>query len=499
MHTSNLIKLLSKLNKDEWKQFQKFVHSPYFNSNKSAIQFLALLKKYYPVFDSPKLKKEKVFQKLFPKQAYKEKRMWQLISDLKGLAEQFLVVEKNDKSSTHYQLQLKEAFYEKDLYDWFEQKSETLAKKLNQKEGGETLNQFHLHQIHHHWYFNSQSVKTTPKHPNLVAASEHLQIYYHIQQLKYACEWASRSIRIKEELPLFVQNITYRSQFADNFLYQFYYNIFYLFTAVEKNNHQLFESLFTKLKTHISSLPHKDQIALLIYLINYGIRKVQLSQENYTLFVFQLYQLGLEENRLIYKGILSDNIFMNIVGTASKMKAFDWIENFMEEYKPYLKTSSLLPNIGWTKAIVQFHQGNFSEAIKSFDTFSFKLEKRELTRRSVQIKACLECFLRDFSYYELLKNKSLSFEKYLTRKKNIDDTKRKVYANLNLYIRTLSRLLYENQSIGYLESLHKKVINEKEMGAKDWLLSHIEKCINGFKSRQKDRFTQSSGFSIIKT
>ena len=155
MHSSTLIRLLSKLNKEEWKRFDKFIRSPYFNSNKSVIQLFELLKKYAPDFATPKLNKEKVSQKIYPKTPYKEKRMWQLMSDLKGLAEQFLVVEKNDKYSTKFQLQLSEVFLEKDLYEWYEQKSEVLIEKLTADH--HLTSQFQLHQIHDISYYNNHN------------------------------------------------------------------------------------------------------------------------------------------------------------------------------------------------------------------------------------------------------------------------------------------------------------------------------------------------------
>ena len=473
MHSSSLIKLLSKFNKEEWKRFDKFVRSPYFNSNKSVIQLFELLKKYAPDFTSSKLKKEKISQKIFRNTVYKEKRMWQLMSDLKGLAEQFLVVEKNDKTSTTYQVQLNEVFFEKDLFDWFEQKSANLTTKL--AHNGSLINQFYLHQINDDAYYNNHSLSRQPNHPNLTDAHTHLHYYYHLQELRYACEWKSRSNRIVENPPLFIQAITYRQQYANQPLYSLYYDVFILFSEKETAISFL-KNLIVKLKNHIDDIPKKHQITIILYLINYSGKKIQSSEDAYLPILFELYKLGFENKRLVYKDTLSETSFMNTVGTGCQLKEFDWVHQFIQEFHQYLPKDAVTTSLIWAKAFVYMEQEEFTKALQMVSHINFNTDIKELTRRSMELRACLGSMVKgDNSYYELLRNKSLSFEKYLQRKEGITANKKVNFIKLNRIIRALAKLIYEKASTSKLIKFYQEVEQMEKLAVKSWLLTQIQK------------------------
>jgi len=359
-----------------------------------------LIRKYHPTFDSNKLEKKKVFQKLFPQQAYKEDKMWKLMSHLKGLVEQFLVVEKNNKNTTTYHIQLQEIFSERNLQDWFEQKSTNLTSKLINNDS--LINQFYLHKIHDDCYYNNHNLARQPNHPNLTKAYAHLHYYYHLQQLRYACEWKSRSNRIVEDLPLFIQAITYREQYAKQPLYSLYYDVFLLFSEKAKTI-DFFKKLIYKLKNHIDEIPKKHQISLILYLINYGGRKIQLGKEEYTPILFEIYQLGLTNQRLIYNGTISETTFMNIVSIASKLDAYEWIENFIQEFSPFLSAATAAVDLAWAKALVYLRQEKYEEVIKIADNIKFDTDIKELTRRSILVRACLGSMVNgDYSWFNYI-------------------------------------------------------------------------------------------------
>lgn len=472
MHSSNLIKLLAKLDATEWKRFDKFLRSPYFNSSKSVIQLFELLKKYHPAFDVPKLDKEKVFLKIFPNQSYKEKKMWQLMSDLKGLAEQFLVVEKNNRQNNAYQMQLRAVFFEKDLFDWFEKKSEQLNTQLAKE--ADLINEFYLHQINDDLYYNNHNSNNENNPPSLLAANEHLQYYFYLQQLRYACEWLSRNKRHTEALPPFVPAITYRAQYQNRPLYQLYYDVFILFFKY-KENLQDFEAIIHRFKQHLHLIPRKHQIAILLYLINFSSKQLQRSKEAYRPLNFELYKIGLEEQRLIYKGVLSKTTFMNIVSVASILKEFEWVDQFVKAYSAFLPKDNNADFLSFANASINIRKENYSLAISILNELSFNSDLLEIAKRSLQIRACLGCIVQgDLSYYDLLINKALSFEKFLHRKTHITKYKKTVYFNASRMARRIAKLIYEKAPMHRFQELARELIEMNEIGAKDWFINQIQ-------------------------
>jgi len=98
MKDSKLVKILVTFSKEEWKEFEKFAASPYFNKGRNYIPFLKFLKKFYPKFDSEKLTRENVYKILYPGRKYKDYVIFSMTSGLYHLAEEFLI-QKNDEGN----------------------------------------------------------------------------------------------------------------------------------------------------------------------------------------------------------------------------------------------------------------------------------------------------------------------------------------------------------------------------------------------------------------
>lgn len=89
MHETRLIKILKTFSEDEFKDFGKFVASPYFATGRDLTPLYKALKKFYPDFEGKGMEKEKVFAKL-DKGKYNDQLMRIMISDLNKLAIEYL-------------------------------------------------------------------------------------------------------------------------------------------------------------------------------------------------------------------------------------------------------------------------------------------------------------------------------------------------------------------------------------------------------------------------
>lgn len=94
MHASKLFTLLRGLRPEEIHWFQKFLKSPFYNNagaNAFTIRLFELIKKYLPELDSSKLKKEKVFKKLFPNEKFNVQKLRKVMFELANLTEEFFI------------------------------------------------------------------------------------------------------------------------------------------------------------------------------------------------------------------------------------------------------------------------------------------------------------------------------------------------------------------------------------------------------------------------
>ncbi|MBN8569727.1 MAG: hypothetical protein J0M18_08850 [Ignavibacteria bacterium] len=90
MKDTKVIQILRALTQEEFKNFGKFVNSPYFNSSKNAVRFYNIIKRAYPKFEGKAIEIENVYKKLYPKQSYNEGTIRNIISEMGQLAEKFL-------------------------------------------------------------------------------------------------------------------------------------------------------------------------------------------------------------------------------------------------------------------------------------------------------------------------------------------------------------------------------------------------------------------------
>ena len=84
-----VIDKLSLIKVTEWKDFEKFVSSPYFNKGRNYIPLLNILKEFYPDFDSRDLTAEYIYKRLHKGKEFNLNVMNTILSGLSNICEEF--------------------------------------------------------------------------------------------------------------------------------------------------------------------------------------------------------------------------------------------------------------------------------------------------------------------------------------------------------------------------------------------------------------------------
>lgn len=122
MQKNKLVTLLRTFSKQEMKDFEKFVSSPYFSKGRNLKPLYNVLKKYHPSFDSPHFTGEKIFTRINPGKKYDKKRsghaLQVMVSEMTSLAEKFLAFEEIQKECGGYYMYkfLSHALFDKKLF-----------------------------------------------------------------------------------------------------------------------------------------------------------------------------------------------------------------------------------------------------------------------------------------------------------------------------------------------------------------------------------------------
>lgn len=91
MEKITVIEFLKFIKPEEWKDFEKFAASPYFNKGRNYLPLLKLLKKYHPEFNSDLLTKEFLYKKLYPGKEFNSGVISVMLSGLNSLCEEFFI------------------------------------------------------------------------------------------------------------------------------------------------------------------------------------------------------------------------------------------------------------------------------------------------------------------------------------------------------------------------------------------------------------------------
>ena len=89
MH-QKLLEVLRCLSAVELNRLEKFLASPYFNTNDRLLQLFLFLKEYAPAFEEEKIELEALFAFLYPEKEFNKQQLVRLNSQLFKLVEQFI-------------------------------------------------------------------------------------------------------------------------------------------------------------------------------------------------------------------------------------------------------------------------------------------------------------------------------------------------------------------------------------------------------------------------
>ncbi|HRB01038.1 MAG TPA: hypothetical protein PK294_11430 [Ignavibacteria bacterium] len=131
MENSQLIESLRTLDKNEIKEFGKFIRSPYFNNRSEVIRFFNYIKKFFPEFKSNELKEEIIFKNVYPDKKYSSVMTRKLISLTLNLLLDFLTIEDFKENKNDYNVKMLDMLRKRKLPALFQKRSRITGKNLD--------------------------------------------------------------------------------------------------------------------------------------------------------------------------------------------------------------------------------------------------------------------------------------------------------------------------------------------------------------------------------
>ncbi|MCI5058868.1 MAG: hypothetical protein MRY83_22330 [Flavobacteriales bacterium] len=286
-------------------------------------------------------------------------------------------------------------------------------------------------------------------------------------KLKYACELLSRKQILDQTFDLsFLDAIL--DYGAQNFSQESKPLIYGFYRLVELVMHNR-DTDFKFLKTFVQSKAFNTSDKRVIYgfLINFCIRMSNLGNVIYLEELFSIYVQLIDEGLLVQNNKLYLYDYKNVATTAIRLKKFDWVKAFTENYTNYIPHKDRPSALAYNLARIDFYQEKYKSAIRVLSGVDYSDLYYELGSRSLIIKIYFE--LDDYSLFEANCN---SFKIFLKRLKIGSEYQRKIYNNFIKHSIRLFKIKEGNtkSKSQWIEEIQKT----QEIADRTWVLEKME-------------------------
>lgn len=466
MRKSKLVRLIDSLSNHHRSDLLKYIESKNFCTNPkvSALLQYLLSRKY---FSDKNTAKRKVFDILFPNEKYSDLKLRHLMN----ISLDFILknVRLNEKKTVAFESKIQQIKYfrEHNLTQFGLKTMKTLAndvEKLAYRDESYYLSRYRMEVERFEWIGQEKRLGEN----NVQELSQDLNHFYIIATLKYACISLTHQNLKKGDYQFPLLN-TIVQQIEDGVYVQIeaimlYY---YAYMALKNNRNDFF---FQKLKSLVLQEGYlniiSDQKEVLMFAINYCIKRLNSGDNEYIREAFELYMHGLEQKILLDKdATLSRFTFKNVIALGLRLKEFGWAHRFIQENKKLLAPEFQDSQVNYNTARLFFYQGIFDKAIMLLQQAEFDDVFMNMDAKIMLLKMYFQ--EKNMASLEALLN---SFEVYLHRKKILAYHKDN-YKNIIRYIRRIISLQpYDNDG---KRQLVESIERCRPLTEKQWLLNQL--------------------------
>ncbi|MBX2877393.1 MAG: hypothetical protein KTR30_35050 [Saprospiraceae bacterium] len=467
MNNSRLLELFLCLSKKEIRDLRKFVNSPFHNQRQDVIELFEYLTRHAHSAKAEQLDKRLVFAFIYPKQAYEEKKMRYAMSFLYRAIQAFLSLQSYKADPLLSQKAMLQAMRQKGRKRLFETSLKAAEEELSAQRFQHP--DYHLQAFlvqEEQYLFKASEQRGT--HLGLEEASRQLDLFYIANKFKHAALAMAHQQVGQSDLNLdFLSPILEEVDQQEHYLkvpsVAVYYHCVKMMLVETALPH--FAQLRSLMQVHQDRFPVQELRSLYIFALNFCIRRLNAQEGYFKREAFSIYQEGLDKGVFYDNGILSRFNYKNIVALGLGLEEYEWVAQFIENYKEYLDKEVKESTYHFNLALLHYKTLNYTEAMEHLQGIDTDDVLNNLNARRM-----LACIYYELEQLEPLYSLLDSFQNYIYRKQQLGYHK-KHYLNFIKFMRKL--LQKEQYSNLQLEKLKAEIIGTQDIVEKVWLLEKL--------------------------
>jgi len=464
MYQSKLILLFSTLSTAERRRFKKWINSPIHNFNTRLSEFYEFLDTRQN-FSERALKREKAFESIFKTAAYDDLKIRRLMSEFLGVLEDFLAHETWQNNPSDQWFLLAKIYRQRQL------SSEATAylTKAEQALNNQPLRDAQY--FFNHYRLQEERLAQNPARDsalNLQEMADELTLFFVAELLRNACSAASHAAIYRTEYHLPYLEIVLLDCAAGRYdnapLIRLYFHSYQCLSTKTADDHFFaYKKLLPEAAQWLSKAELRD---VLLFGVNYGIRRLNTDEPAFLRDVFDLYCLGLAEETFLENGFLSRFSYKNMVAAALKLGEVAWVEQFLETYSPLLSHEFRQHYERFCRAKLSYQKRDYGQVQSLLHDLAFDDVFLELDARVLLLKIYFETL-----EWRLLEGFLTAFERFVGRKKMLAYHAPN-YRNIIQF--TFKLMLWKSNKRSFsreeLENLRQQINAAKPLTEREWLL-----------------------------
>jgi hypothetical protein len=463
MYNSKFIQIWTSFDRPMQNRFRKFVHSPYHNKHADVLQLLEYVEK------EEHCRYESAFEYIYGNQDYKDSKIRNILSYLQKLMDKFLIYEELENDQLKSNQLLLQAYRNLKIEKAF---NGALRFAEQQQEKQDYRNaQYYLgaYQLQTEAYiFHEQENRTEEK--NMQALHDSFETYYLANKLRLALAVLTHQAHVKTEYRLDQMEACLAQAeeppYKDIPAIQLYYHGYLALSQPKEERH--FFQLKKGLETQKNLFPKAELKGLFTIAINFCIRRLNGGEVSYTAELFDLYKWGLKEEILVEQQSISRFSFKNIVTVGLKMRAFDWVHDFISNYAALLPKEYQQVQLDYNMAKYYYMTQQYKKAMRLL----LQLQTDDLSINLGSRVSLLKIYY-ELKEWEPLESLLDSFGAYVRRNKAMSAYHKKSYKSLIRFTqKLLSYNFYDAKARAVLKS---ELEAAEQLPERDWLLQQLDK------------------------
>lgn len=325
--------------------------------------------------------------------------------------------------------------------------------------------QFHLQR--YQYYIEQQdylSSKSRKAYTYLDRAVFDLQAHFVAASLKLAClnvlpQTEDKYQRDPELTELLLQRVE-AGLYKNSPVVMVY---FYAYRMLQTEESSFYFDLVKWLNKNWYILPPAEMQDIYQMGLNFCVSVINKGDHSFIQHAFELYQSGLDNKVLLDEGVLSIHNYKNILRLGIALKAYDWVEEFMDKFKTWLPKDERENTYLYNLAYYYYRKPDYDKTMELLRQVKFTDVFNNLDARRMLLRIYF-----DLQEWDALDSHLDSFKSFVMRQKNLG-YHRKSYLDLIKIVRLIIKkgLLDKKAK----ENIRNRILNSEQIVERDWLLA----------------------------